>query len=103
MYKLTNTGVVVRLADAAHIPFDAANSDYQQYLAWLADGNTPEPADPLPSRRADEVRARLAQIDLDSVRPLRAIASGAGTQFDRDKLAGLDAEAAKLRMELGSL
>lgn len=36
---------VKRIADNAYIPFDPANTDYQQYLKWVAEGNTPLPAD----------------------------------------------------------
>ena len=42
---MADAEVVQRLADNAFIPFDPANTDYQEYLKWLAEGNTPEPAD----------------------------------------------------------
>jgi hypothetical protein len=51
MYKLlqeTHTGpanFIVRIADNAFIPFDPDNTDYQEYLKWLADGGVPLPPD----------------------------------------------------------
>lgn len=56
MYKSTQTIVdettgktlggnaVERLIDGLIIPFDLANTDYQEYLKWVAKGNTPKPA-----------------------------------------------------------
>ena len=47
-HPLTNeivTNTILRKEDNAFIPFDEANRDYQEYLAWVAEGNTPDPAD----------------------------------------------------------
>jgi len=49
-YKLSplekgNQTSIIRIEDNAFIPTDEANTDYQEYLEWVAEGNTPEPAD----------------------------------------------------------
>ena len=40
-----NTEQIQRISDNAFIPFDEANTDYQEYLEWVAEGNTPEEAE----------------------------------------------------------
>jgi len=45
IYNQTTVISVIRTKDSACIPFDPANTDYQAYLKWLAEGNTPEPAE----------------------------------------------------------
>ena len=53
MYKLAPNNIltnipiqaVYRMFDETWIPFDPANTDYQAYLTWLAEGNQPLPAD----------------------------------------------------------
>ena len=58
MYKKTNRfdhdtnaiianegSYIIRIMDNAFIPFDPANTDYQEYLEWVSEGNTPEAAD----------------------------------------------------------
>ena len=40
-----NYGEILLRSDGVSIPFDPANTDYQAYLKWVAEGNTPELAD----------------------------------------------------------
>ena len=48
LLKSSDSGIissVLRKEDNAQIPFDEANTDYQEYLEWVAEGNTAEAAD----------------------------------------------------------
>ena len=47
MYKLIASlkNIIIRTSDGACIPFDPANTDYQEYLKWVAEGNEPEAAE----------------------------------------------------------
>ena len=64
MYKLIkDSQTVQRLADNAFVPADPTNTDYQQSLAWLAEGNTPEPAD-IPPVVIPDISMRQARLAL---------------------------------------
>ena len=42
------TNIVLKTNDneiKSYIPFDEGNTEYQKYLDWVAEGNTPEAAD----------------------------------------------------------
>jgi len=44
--KLANkSSCIIRLSDMTSIPINPDNTDYQAYLAWLEEGNTPLPAE----------------------------------------------------------
>jgi hypothetical protein len=51
-YTLTEwSHIIVRDADQAHIPTDPDNTDYQEYLKWLDEGNQPTPYTPPPASK----------------------------------------------------
>ena len=70
-YQLTASDCILRLADSAFIPPDPANTDYAAYLAWVEEGNTPEPAPappPLPPSYTAFWDALLASTVYGSIR-----------------------------------
>ena len=65
-----NESSIKRLSDNACIPFDPANTDYQEYLKWLSEGNTPLPADePVVEEPAPIVEAPLPVV-VDKAAPV---------------------------------
>ena len=48
IFGQTEPSCIIRTTDGACIPFCESNTDYQEYLKWLEEGNTPLPADNSP-------------------------------------------------------
>ena len=66
MYKLTQYSTILR-ADGACIPADPLNTDYAAYVAWLAEGNTPTPAD-IPDPKI-AIREQIQQLEQAQLMP----------------------------------
>ncbi len=75
MYKLQLTGGgITRISDNAGIPPNDQNTDWQKYQKWLAEGNTPEPAETTAEKKMRlkqvlraERNARLDAIDKNDI------------------------------------
>jgi hypothetical protein len=64
-YQLTSGASIIRSDDGAIIPVAPENTDYQAYLVWISEGNTPiEAAAPAAAQLWVEYQA-AAQVLLD--------------------------------------
>ena len=83
-------------SDGWSIPSDPQNTDYAAYLAWLAEGNTPEPADPIDTtpQSVSPLQAKAELLDrglLDDVEaivnasenPILPLAWNTASEFNR--------------------
>lgn len=94
MYKLSqNSNSIIRLADNAFIPDDPANTDYANYLKWVAEGNLPQAADPVVVPEVMVVSMRQARLAL--------LGAGLLTQINDAlvSLPGVEGEAARIEWE----
>ena len=97
-YKLTGEGYVIRDGDTK-VPitnspeYPNTNPDYLEYLAWLAEGNTPEPADPMPVTVPQQVTMRQARLALLGAGLLASVNTAIAA------MEGIQGEAARIEWE----
>ena len=68
MYHLDKLGNIIRDSDGMTIAPDRGNTHYQEYLVWLAAGNTPLPYEPPAVNPVEVAKAALAESDKDMAR-----------------------------------
>ena len=59
MYQLTEHDVILKLDENMSIPKAEGNRHYQEYLAWLEEGNEPLPV----PEKTDEELAHIARME----------------------------------------
>jgi hypothetical protein len=101
VYAKTKEELLAEL-EAAQTDEERAQIEFELDAKASAEMYIPVMPDYTPDRRSI-IMGELAQVDRDSIRPLRAIADNTATDFDREKLSQLDARAAELRAELAGI
>lgn len=92
LYQLTPTTNILRMMDNATIPADRSNYDYQVYLAWVSQGNTP---DPIPQSHylwsfISQIQGAINESDKTMLRVNEAISLGLNTITSEDVVAYVD-------------
>ena len=72
MYQLTGGDTILRTRDQACIPQDTGNRDYREYLEWLEEGNTPEPAPAPPAPLTPAEKLAAAGLTVEELKALLA-------------------------------
>ena len=109
-YKLTSTNEFIRIEDGLRIPSDPANVDYQAYLAWLAAGNTPTPADQPTAK--EQALAQIVAIEQanpfthrhfrDAFDTITQVIAAVNPQYDMSKIPGF-AQVAAVEAQIATI
>lgn len=67
MYKVINNGIVFDKIENLFIPINNNSPSCEKYLAWVAEGNTPEPADPPPAPDYSAMRKAAYAAESDPI------------------------------------
>lgn len=102
--KTDEKGNIIQTASVGEIP---GGTDIDLSMYKYVDGSLIPDEEKIQARqkalKTAEIKERLAEIDFESIRPLRAVEAGNPSEEDREKLSALEAEAVALREELEAL